>query len=381
MADVAWSPADEQFMRLALRLARRARGFTSPNPLVGAVLVRGDRLLGRGWHRRAGEPHAEIEALRDAARRGQTGRGATLYVTLEPCSTHGRTPPCTEALLAAGLRRVVVAEADPNPRHAGRGLELLRAAGLPVEVGLLGAEAARLNEAFHHWIVRRTPWVTVKAAMTLDGKIATPAGESRWITGEAARALAQELRRDADAVLAGVNTVLADDPSLTVRGPARGDAPLRVLKPVRRLVLDSRARTPLTARLVRDEWAALTTVLVTRAAPARKVEALARHVRVLVVPGRGGRPDLRWVMQRLGAEEVTHLLVEGGGEVQAAFFEAGLVQRVAFFYAPLVLGGRAARKAVAGSGFASRARLPRLRAMEWRRVGGDLFLTARVEAA
>lgn len=368
-------------MRLALRLARRARGFTSPNPLVGAVLVRGDRLLGRGWHRRAGEPHAEIEALRDAARRGHAVRGATLYVTLEPCSTHGRTPPCTEALLAAGLRRLVVAEADPNPRHAGRGLDLLRAAGLRVEVGLLAEEAARLNEAFHHWIVRRTPWVTVKAAMTLDGKIATPAGESRWITGEAARAFAQQLRRDADAVLVGINTVLADDPSLTVRGPARGEGPPRVLKPVRRLVLDSRARTTLTARLVRDEWAALTTVLVTRAAPARRVEALARHVRVLVVPERRGRPDLRWVMRHLGREEVTHLLVEGGGEVNAAFFEAGLVQRVAFFHAPLVLGGRAARKAVAGSGFASRARLPRLREVEWRRVGEDLFLTARVEAA
>ncbi len=368
-------------MRLALRLARRARGFTSPNPLVGAVLVRGGRLLGCGWHRRAGEPHAEIEALRDAARRGYPVRGATLYVTLEPCSTHGRTPPCTEALLAAGIRRVVAGATDPNPRHAGRGFERLGRAGIRVEHGVLASEAARLNEAFNHWIVRRTPFVTVKAAMTLDGKIATAAGESKWITGEPARALAQRLRRDADAILVGVNTVLADDPALTVRAPAGGGGPGRVLKPVRRLVLDSRARTPLTARLLNDEGNALTTVVVTRAAPARRVAALARRVRVVVAPARQGRPDLRWLLSRLGREEVTHLLVEGGGEVNAAFFAAGLVHRVAFFYAPRVVGGRTAPRAVAGAGFTTWAEIPRLREIEWRRVGEDLFLTARVAAA
>lgn len=381
MAETGWSPDDARFMRLALRLARRARGFTSPNPLVGAVLVKGGEVLGQGWHHRAGEPHAEIEALRDAARRGHSARGATLYVTLEPCSTHGRTPPCTEAILAAGIRRVVAATTDPNPRHAGRGFELLRRAGVRVETGLLEAEAARLNEPFNHWIVRHMPFVTVKAAMTLDGKIATAAGESKWITGKAARALAQRLRRDADAILVGVNTVLADDPELTVRASGSDTGAARLLKPVRRLVLDSRARTPLTARLVNDEFAALTTLFVTRAAPARRVAALARRVHVVVAPARAGRPDLRWILRRLGREAVTHLLVEGGGEVNAAFFEARLVQRVTFFYAPKVLGGRTARKAVAGAGFASWSQIPRLHQLEWRRVDEDLFLTARVAAA
>ena len=179
--------SDLRFMRLALRLAQRARGQTSPNPLVGAVLVRAGRVIGQGWHRKAGEPHAEIEAIRDAEKRGAKTRGATLYVTLEPCCTHGRTPPCTAAILAAGLRRVVVAATDPNPKHAGRGFRLLSKAGVKVSHGVLAEEAARLNEAFNHWIIHRTPFVTVKAAMTLDGKIATASSESKWITGEAAR--------------------------------------------------------------------------------------------------------------------------------------------------------------------------------------------------
>ena len=185
--------------------------------MVGAVLVKGGRIIGRGWHHRAGEPHAEIEALRDAQKRGHTVKGATLYVTLEPCSTHGRTPPCTDAILAAGIRRVVAGAIDPNPRHRGRAFKILHRAGLAVTQGVMAEECARLNEAFNHWIVRRTPFVTVKAGMTLDGKIATAAGESRWITGEQARAYGMKLRQGADAILVGINTVLADNPSLTVR--------------------------------------------------------------------------------------------------------------------------------------------------------------------
>lgn len=368
-------------MRLALRLARRAYGFTSPNPLVGAVLVKQGRIIGRGWHHRAGEPHAEIEALRDATRRGRSAKGATLYVTLEPCCTHGRTPPCTEALIVAGIRRVVAAATDPNPRHAGRGFELLRRAGIRVEHGLLAADAARLNEAFNHWIVRRTPFVTVKAAMTLDGKIATASGESRWITGERSRALAMRLRLAADAVLVGVNTVLADDPELTVRSQNLEAGSRKVVKPVRRLVLDSRARTPLTAKVVNDAFASWTTIFVSRNAPARRVAALGQRVSVVRTPDRAGRLDLRWIVCRLGQEGVTSLLVEGGGEVNASFFEAALAQRVAFFYAPKILGGGAARKAVAGEGFTNRPTIPRLRDLDWRRVGEELYLSARVGAA
>src|SRR5580658_2037588 len=236
-------PTDLHFMRLALRLARRGFGHTSPNPIVGAVLVRDGAVLGRGWHHRAGEAHAEIEALRDARRRtgsAEGASGATLYVTLEPCSTQGRTPPCTEAIIAAGIGRVVAAATDPNPAHAGRGFELLRRAGLEVSDGLLAQEAAEMNEAFAHWIVHRTPLVTVKAGMSLDGKIATVTGESRWITGEKARRLAMKLRAGSDAILVGVKTILADDPSLTVRLAGFKE------KRWRRIILDPRARTPLT---------------------------------------------------------------------------------------------------------------------------------------
>ena len=205
------------WMRAALRLARCGLGTTSPNPMVGAVLVKGGKIIGRGWHHRAGLPHAEIVALRDAQKRGNSPRGATLFVTLEPCCTHGRTPPCTDAIIAAGIKRVVIGATDPNPKHSGCAFQMLRSAGIEVANGILANECARLNEAFNHWIVRRTPFVTVKAAMTLDGKIATASGESKWITGETARAHGMKLRQGSDAILAGINTILADDPSLTAR--------------------------------------------------------------------------------------------------------------------------------------------------------------------
>lgn len=373
------SSDDAVWMKRALTLAHRGCGRTSPNPSVGAVLVRHGRLLGQGWHREAGQPHAEIEALRDADHRGHRPRGATLYVTLEPCCTHGRTPPCTDAIIAAGIRRVVVGVIDPNPRHAGRGLRQLQRAGLDVTHGVLSAECARLIEPFAHWIVRRTPFVTVKAAMTLDGKIATACGESKWITGTAARAHAMQLRCGADAILVGVNTVLADDPALTVRGPTARVRQVPPAKPLRRIVLDSRARTPLTARLVSDAHAACTTVVVTRAAPARRVAALRQRVQVLIAPVSSGRVPLRWLLRHLGAEGVTHLLVEGGGEVQASFLLERLAHRVAFYYAPKILGGRDARKAVAGCGVDRMSAALRLQHLEWRRLGEDLFLTARVE--
>jgi len=371
-------------MRRALRLARRGYGLTAPNPMVGALLVKGGRVIGRGWHRGAGLPHAEVEALRDAQRRGHSPRGATLYVTLEPCCTQGRTPPCTAALCAAGIRRVVAGATDPNPRHSGRGFRILRRAGLQVAHGVLAEECRQLNEAFNHWIVHHTPWVTVKAAMTLDGKIATARGQSKWITGREARAYALRLRRGSDAILVGVNTILADDPRLTVR-TSQPNGRERVARPLRRVVLDSLARTPPDSKVVSDAHARWTTIVVSRRAPRARVAALAKRVRVLVAPlarsaGRSRRPliDLRWLLRQLGAEGVTSLLVEGGGEVNASFLLGRLAHRVAFFYAPRVLGGRHARKAVAGAGARRLADAPRLRDVQWRRVGADLLLTARV---
>jgi diaminohydroxyphosphoribosylaminopyrimidine deaminase/5-amino-6-(5-phosphoribosylamino)uracil reductase len=409
----------QNYLRQALVLARRGYGTTSPNPMVGAVLVKGGKVIGRGWHRRAGLLHAEIESLRDALKRGHNPRGATLYVTLEPCCTHGRTPPCTDAIIAAGIKRVVVGATDPNPKHSGRAFKILRRAGIEVtgpgsagvppassstrrpatrrrDASVPGADAlanecAGLNEAFNHWIVHRTPFITVKAAMTLDGKIAAASGESKWITGEAARACGMKLRQGADAILVGINTILADDPSLTARvGAPNSDsarADLEIGAPrLRRIVLDSMARTPLNAKVVSDKFAALTTIVVSKYAPKNRVAALAKRVNVIVAPAtkrraRSDAPyqiDLRWFMRKLGAENVTSLLVEGGGEVNASFLLGGFAQRVAFFYAPKILGGRDSRKAVAGEGARSLAEVIRLRDVEWKRLGPDLLLTARV---
>ncbi len=370
---------DSFYMRLALGLAKRGYGHTSPNPMVGAVLVKAGKVIGRGWHRRAGEPHAEIEALDDTARRGLDARGATLYVTLEPCSTVGRTPPCTEAIIAAGIRGVVVGTVDPNPRHSGRGIRVLRRAGIKVVSGCVEEPTRKLNEAFNHWIRHRRPWVIVKTAMTIDGKIATASGASKWISGPKARHWSMRLRRGVDAVLVGINTVLADNPSLTVRPMGVGKSPTSTRQP-RRIVLDAMARTPLTARIVRDAHRALTTIVVSRQAPARRVAALRRHVRVWMAPTRAGRIDLNWLLRKLGAEEATSLLVEGGGEVNASFFEHRLANRIAFIYAPRVLGGRHARKAVAGDGARGWSQVVRLEDVKWQRLGADLLLTARPRA-
>ena len=368
---------DEQFMVQALRLAKRAYGQTSPNPMVGAVLVQDGEVIGRGWHHRAGAPHAEIEALADAARRQRSVSGATVYVTLEPCCTHGRTPPCTKALIRAGVRRVVVAAVDPNPRHAGQGLVRLREAGITVDSGVLEAESNRLNEAFNHWIVHRIPWVTAKSAMTLDGKIATASGQSKWITGPKSRAHAQRLRLGVDAVLVGVETVLADDPSLTVRTQPGFRRP--AWHPVKlRIILDTRARTPLESRLVSDDGRASTLIVVSELADPARIAALQARVTVIRAPERDGRIDLAWLMPELGRMGVLHLLVEGGGTVLASFFEAGLVHRIAFFYAPRILGGEESRRSVAGQGFRSLAEAPSLTDVESRRFGEDLFITARV---
>lgn len=377
--------ADVKFIHRALHLARRGYGTTSPNPMVGAILVKRGKIIGRGWHRRAGLPHAEIEALRDANKHGRSTQGATLYVTLEPCCTHGRTPPCTDAVIAAGIERVVAGATDPNPKHAGQGFEILRRAGIEVVTGILADECARLNESFNHWIVHCSPFVTVKAAMTLDGKIATASGESKWITGEAARAYGMKLRQGSDALLVGVNTILADDPALTFR-PVRKATQIPA-HPLRRIVLDAMARTPLAAKVVSDEHAAWTTIVVSKNAPRKRRDALSKHVRVLVAPVRKNskretripKLDLRWLLKKLGSENVTSLLVEGGGEVNASFISGGFAQRVAFFYAPKILGGRDARTAVAGGGILRLEDAMKLCGVKWQVLADDLLLTARVK--
>jgi len=361
--------SDAAFMRRALDVAERGRGRTSPNPLVGAVVVREGRVVGEGAHLAAGGPHAEIEALAAA---GEAARGATLYLTLEPCNHHGRTPPCAPAVVAAGVARVVAALTDPNPAVAGGGAAQLRAAGVVVEVGLLADEAERQNAAWLTAMRERRPHVTLKAAATLDGRIADVHGTSQWITGEAARAHAHRLRADSDAIVVGITTALRDDPALTVRlGAPWPREPYRV-------VLDTHARLGADARLIHAATPARALVAVGEGAPAARVAALrAAGATVLVCSTREGRLDPAALLAQLFEREVRAVLVEGGGETHAAFLDAGLVDRVALFVAPLLLGGRAAPGVVGGAGRELKSAL-RLGPLTVAPLGDDLLLEADV---
>jgi diaminohydroxyphosphoribosylaminopyrimidine deaminase/5-amino-6-(5-phosphoribosylamino)uracil reductase len=344
-------------MAEALALAARARGRTAPNPMVGAVLVREGRVVGAGFHARAGQPHAEVEALADA--RGAAA-GATLYVNLEPCCHHGRTPPCTEAVIAAGIRRVVVGMVDPDPRMQGRGIAQLRAAGLEVEVGVLEAEALALNAGFVRARTAGRPQVILKAGVSLDGRIADAAGRSQWITGAAARAAGRALRDQCDAVLVGSQTVLDDDPALTTRIDGGRDA-----LPV---ILDGRLRTPATAQVLRAGRPPL--IFTAPDADPAHEQALA-PARLRRVPRGPGGLELRAVLTALVDEGVHTLLVEGGGAVHHSLLSAGLVDELRLFLAPRVLAG--GRHWVEGAPF-SLADGPRFELAELRRHGDDLEL-------
>lgn len=321
---------DRRFMRRALTLAERGRGSTAPNPVVGAVLVKQGRVVGEGWHRVLGGPHAEVEALERAGRRA---RGATLYVTLEPCAHWGRTPPCADALIAAGIARCVVALRDPDPRVDGRGLRRLRAAGIEVVSGLLAEEAAARLAGYRRAHAHGLPRVTWKVAASLDGAIADARGASQWITSAEARADGHALRAAADAIVVGANTARLDDPRLTVRHGVRGRSPLRV-------VVDSRLRLPLTLKLFGRPLAKGTVVVCGKdASAARELALRARGVRVWRLPVQRGRVATRALAARLMREGCHEVLLEGGATLGAAWFAAGLVQRVVLYSAPLVLGG------------------------------------------
>jgi len=362
--------ADEWFMRRALELAERGRGLTSPNPMVGAVVVGANgEIVGEGFHRHAGAPHAEIEALAAA---GAGATGATLYVTLEPCAHQGRTPPCAPAVAASGAARVVAALEDPNPLVAGRGFDALRQAGIALSVGVLAEVAAAQNRAFLTAMRERRPHVTLKGAVTLDGKIADWQGTSKWITGEAARAHAHGLRSEADAIAVGIGTVIRDDPELTVRlGRAWPREPYRV-------VLDPGARTPRSARLIRAASPSRALIAVADVAPTDRIERLREAgATVLCCPTRDGRIDLAALLSELFAREVRSVLVEGGGETHAAFLEAGLVDRVAVFVAPRLLGGRDAASLVGGTGRDLKEAV-RLGPLSVTPLGDDLLIEADV---
>ncbi len=367
--------SDKRFMRLAISLAKRAEGMTSPNPIVGAVLVKDGKIIGKGYHQRAGLPHAEIEAINDAKENGHSPEGATLYVTLEPCSTYGRTPPCVDAIIKEKIKRVVVGATDPNPLHSGRAFELLKSAGINVRSGVLQSKCAALNEGFNHWVVNKTPFVILKSAMSIDGKIATVAGESRWITGEQARRYSMNLRKIADAILVGINTIIADDPSLTYR---KNDKPVQN-KLLRRIILDSKAKIPLSSKVLTDEFTHLTTIVVTGSANKEKIRLLEKRCNVIIAPDSSTRIDIQWLLRKLGEQNILTLLVEGGGEVNASFLRAKAVHRVVFFYAPKILCGSTSVRAVGGEGFDCYENIVKLDSIRWRRIGNDLMLNALVK--
>jgi len=356
---------DGAFMRAAVRLAARGRGRTAPNPCVGALVVRAGRVIARARTADGGAPHAETRAL---ARAGAAARGATLYVTLEPCAHFGRTPPCVDAVLAAGVRRVVVGIADPDPRTAGRSIRKLRRAGVEVRTGVEAAACARLHEGFVSRTTRGRPFTTLKLAASLDGRIATARGESRWISSERARAFVHALRAHSDAIAVGSGTVLADDPELTARRGGRV-----VHRPIR-IAVDGALQTPPTARLL--DGAGSTWLLAAPGVGAgRRTRLEAAGARVIAVPRRRGRLDLAAAWRALGRLGVNDLLVEGGGELAAALLRAGLVDRMHFFLAPLLIGGdgRAVLGALGIERLASALRPPRI---SWRQLGPDLHAIA-----
>ena len=356
---------DARYLREALDLARKGDAQASPNPLVGAVLVRDGQAVGRGFHTWAGVKHGEILALEEA---GERARGATLYINLEPCCHQGRTGPCTAALIQAGVARVVAALEDPNPLVAGDGLRQLRAAGIQTEIAAaFSAEAEKLNEAFVHFMRTRLPLVTLKTALTLDGKIAAPDDNRGWITSEKARAHVQLLRHRSDAMLTGIGTVMADDCLLTDRSG------LPRSRPLLRIVLDSRLRLPLDSQMVRSA-AGDVLVVGTSAAPAERRKALeSRGVRVLILDGRDGRSDLRAAIEAVAQQQYLSVLIEAGAKVNWAALETGVADKVFFYYAPKILGGLESLSMAGGVGRRRRADAIRINRTELHRIAPDEF--------
>ncbi len=362
--------SDEQWMSEAIALAKRGVGHTRPNPPVGCVIVRNGRRVGQGYHRAAGKPHAEIEALRDA---GDKANGADVYVTLEPCSTTGRTGPCTEALIDAGVRRVVVGVRDPNPRHAGRGLRKLRVAGVDVDCGVCRKEAAGLIEPFAMWVTRGRPWITLKLATSLDGAIADREGRSRWISGSAAGHWVDRLRNEVDAIMVGSGTALEDDPGLIPRNRRHPTA--------HRVVVDSRGRLPATAKVLNDKWSGLSVVATGQETSQRKLEAWQRNgASVWRLREKGGHVSLKALASRMGREGWLNVFCEGGGGLATALLREELVDELVMIVAPVVIGGASATPAFGEAGWLLR-QAPRFKRVEQRELGDDMFLRLRPEYA
>ena len=359
---------DERWMKRAIRLAEKGRGRTSPNPMVGALLVKEGIVVGEGFHAKASEAHAEIHALNQA---GEEARGATLYLNLEPCTHYGKTPPCTPAVIEARVRRVVIGMEDPNPLVKGKGLENLKKAGLEVEVGILEKECRRLNEAFCKYILKKEPFVTLKVAATLDGKIATRDGNSKWISGEASRRFVHKLRDQVDGIIVGTGTVLKDDPMLTTRIKG-GRNPYRI-------ILDSRLRIPEKAKVI-EISPSKTIIATTELASKDKIEKLEKQdVRILILDSKQGRVNLKHLVSRLGEMEMMSLLVEGGSQINGSFLDEGLIDKIFLFLSPKIIGDQQALGIFGGRGITNLKEATFISGIKAKRIGEDILLEGYIK--
>lgn len=357
---------DERYMALAIQMAKETIGQTSPNPSVAAIVVRHNQIVGMGVHVKAGGPHAEVHALQMA---GDKAKGAEIYVTLEPCSHYGKTPPCSKAVIDAGIKRAVIASHDPNPKVAGRGIEWMKSEGIEVQEGVLRKQADALNETFFHYIQTKQPYVRLKSAMSLDGKIATVSGESQWITGEAARLDGHSYRHQSDAILVGVNTVLSDDPSLTTRIEGGGRQPVRV-------VLDTHLRTPPSSKIIQQDQSP-TWIFVGSEVEKHKKETLLAHAHVSIIEQTSDSIEVEEVLSYLGEHYITSLLVEGGGTIADAFVRARKVDEVITYMAPKLIGGKEALTPVSGKGIAELAQAEQFDIISTEQIGDDVKIVSR----
>lgn len=368
MKNITDMEQDRQYMKMALELAQKGMGFTAPNPMVGAVIVKNGRIIGQGYHRKYGELHAEREALAVCT---EEPKGASIYVTLEPCCHYGKQPPCVNAILEAGIRRVIIGSSDPNPLVAGKGIRILKDHGIEVTENILKEECDKLNEAFFYYIQNKKPYVVMKYAMTMDGKIAAYTGESKWVTGEAARIHVQEQRLKYTGIMVGVGTVLADDPMLTCR--------LENSRNPVRIICDSHLRTPLTSKIVRTAET-IPTILASSSKDQQKIKNYEElGCQVLYVPEKNGHIDLNRLMELLGAAKIDSILLEGGGSLNWSALESGIVQKVQTYIAPKLFGGEEAKTPVEGKGFPDPASAVLLKNSEMIRLGDDFLIESEVK--
>lgn len=359
--------SDVNYMQLALQLARKGCGWVTPNPMVGAVIVKDGEIIGQGWHEKYGQPHAERNAL-DSCK--LSPESATMYVTLEPCCHYGRQPPCTDAILEAGIQRVVVGSEDPNPLVRGKGIQILRAHGIEVTEGVLQEDCKQLNEVFFHYVKTGCPFVVMKYAMTLDGKIAAYTGASKWITGETARNHVQEQRHRYSAIMVGAGTVLSDDPMLSCR-IAGGKNPIRI-------ICDTHLRTPVTAQVVTTARQ-IPTIFATCCPDAKRQSAyVSAGCRILHLREKDGHVDLRHLMTQLGQEQIDSILLEGGGTLNWSALESGIVQKIQAYIAPKLFGGQASKTPIEGMGVESPAKAFHLKNSTWTRLGDDFLIESEV---